>query len=138
MSVLTLDARAHAEVVKAAVSTALGQWDAYDFDEAPGSNGNTGKLPNLFALVSVDMVPSVAPRMSARSGTTQWIISVRGVGRTIDEARWVLWKAATALQEKALTVSGRATTPLQLQPGQAPEKDDDGRYSGLSVYSYAH
>lgn len=137
MSTLLLDARAHATALKAAVTAELDEWQAYDYGKVPGSDGNTGVLPNLFALITVDQVPSGSPRMSGQTGTTRWIVSVRGVGRTVDEARWVLFKAAAALHEQVLTVDGRTTEPLQARPGQSPRKDGT-RYSGLSVYVYSH
>lgn len=133
----TLDARPHAEAIKAALKTALNSEHAYDYDEAPGSNDNPGTLPNIFVLVSVELLPSSSPRMAGRTTVRRWIATVRGVGRTVDEARWAMWRASVALHEQSLTVEDRTTTPLQFEPGDAP-KPDDGRYSGLHTFTYAH
>jgi hypothetical protein len=139
VSALLLDARPHADAVKAAVTAAMAPlWSAYDYGDVPGFDGNRGDQPNLFALVSVTLIPSSGQRMSAQTGVTRWRVSVRGAGRTVDEARWVLFHAVEALHERALTVDGRLTTPLQAEPGQMPSKDAEGRYSGLSVWTYSH
>jgi hypothetical protein len=139
VSVLLLDQRAHADAIKAAVTAAMApKWSAYDFGGVPGFDDNTGDQPNLFALISVDLIPGSNQRMSAQTGVTRWRVGIRGVGRTVDEVRWVLFKAAGVLHEKSLTVDERLTTPLQSEPGQAPSKDAEGRYSGLSTYTYTH
>jgi hypothetical protein len=138
VSALLLDQRAHLDAVKAAVSAALApKWSAYSYGEVPGADGNTGSLPNLFAIVTVDLIPAAGQRMSAQTGVTRWRVSVRGAGRTVDEALWVLFEAARVLHEKTLTIDSRATTPLQAEPGQSPKKDGT-RYSGLDAYSYSH
>jgi hypothetical protein len=144
MSAPVLDARAHAEAVKAAITAALApKWSAYDFDEVPGDKNNLDDderakpLPNLYAVVSVEQVSAANQRMSGQTGTTLWIASIRGVGRTVAEAQWVRWRIAVALHEKRLVIESRDTEPLQLQPGQAPELDE-GRYSGLAIYTYSH
>lgn len=138
MSALTLDARKHAAAIKTVVSAALGtKWNAFDYGEVPGYDGNPGPKPDLFALVSVDMVPATGQRMSAQTGMTRWIASVRGVGPTVQEAQWVLFKAMGVLHEARLTIDGRDTTPLQASNGQAPRKDGPA-YSGLAVYTYSH
>lgn len=137
MSALVLDPRAHSAAVKSAVSSALGsKWDAYYYDEVPGLVGE-GEPPGMFAVVSVDPIPAYGRRMGGTTGVTRAIVSVRCAGRTVDEAQWVMWKAATALHEKRLTVDDRTTEPLVQQPGQSPRRDDKGRYSGLLVYTYS-
>ena len=138
MTLPTLDARPHARAIKEAVEASFGAAaDLYDYDDVPGTNGNEGVLPDLYAEMTVEPVTSGNPRMTGQTGTRHWIATVRGVGRTVDEARWVLFKAATALHEQALVVDGRPTTPLQGGDGGPPELDG-GRYSGLLVFTYTH
>jgi hypothetical protein len=48
-----------------------------------------------------------------------------------------MFKVAVALNEKALTIGGDVTTPVQFESDQAPEWDD-GRYSALALYTYVH
>lgn len=136
MSVV-LDSRLHANAVKAAVTDELGPWDAYDYDEVPGTNGNAGTVPAIFVLVSVERRYNPNLRSTAKAGMTGWRIAVRAVGPTVDEVRWALLKVATALNEERLTVDGSPTTPIQFESDQAPEFDD-GRYSGIALYTYAH
>lgn len=131
MSTLTeLDERQHATAIKAAVSTALGQWDAFDYDEVPKS------LPRIYALVSVERRFNPNRRASGHASTSGWRVTVRAVGSTVDEARWALGKATAALDEQTLTVAGRPTTLLQFESGTSPELDD-GLYSAAHVWTYA-
>lgn len=131
-----VDPREHAGAVKAALNATLND-KAFDYDEAPGLNGKSGTIPNVFALVSVERRGGVSPRAIGGTGRTGWRIAVRCVGRTVDECRWALWKTAVALDEVRLTVDGTETTPIQLEADQAPEFDD-GRYSAAVLYTYAH
>lgn len=135
MSVV-IDSREHASAVKAALTAELDEWDAYDYDELPGSNGNAGTLPAIFVLVAVERRYNPLLR-SARAGATGWRVSVRCVGRTIDEARWAMYHAGLALNEQVLTVDGSPTTRLQFESDEAPAPDD-GRYSGRAFYTYTH
>lgn len=143
MSAPVLDPRPHSDAVKAAVDEQLDVWKAYDYGEVPGDEGNPDEsernkpLPNLYAIVSIEQVPSAGQRMSGQTGTTQWIADIRGVGRTVREAEFVLWKACEALHEQILMINDRATEPLQRQIGQAPEPDG-GRFSGRVVFTYSH
>lgn len=140
MAVL-LDSRAHASAVRTLVSDALGPWDAYYYGKVPGSDGNPGTLPHIFALVSVERRFNPNLRLSANATGVGWRISVRVVGRTVDEARWALMFVTAALNEarlSLLTDSGpRSTTPIQFESEQPPALDD-GRYSATSTWTYAH
>lgn len=139
----TLDARPHAAAIKVALKAALNSVHAYDYDEVPGSAQNANAeerrkpLPNIFAVISVELIPSSNQRLTGQSAVRRWIVSVRSLGRTIDEARWAMAKTTSALYEKRLTVEGVTTSPIQSQPGQAPEWDD-GRFVGLMVFTYSH
>lgn len=136
-----LDSRLHADAIKDAVSDALGQWVAYDYGEVPGSDGNEGTLPSIFALVTVERRFGGNLRSTARAGNIGWRTTVRVTGRTPDEARWALLRVAEALNEKRLVVltetGPKPTTPIQFESEQTSEKDD-GRYSALVSYTYVH
>lgn len=134
---IVLDSRAHATAVKAAIKAQLGPNNAYDYGTVPGADGNTGTLPNIFVLVSVERRYNPNLRLSAQAGTTGWRIGVRALGRTVDESRWALLKVATALNEARLTIDGTTTTPIQFESDQAPVLDE-GRYSALSLWTYSH
>lgn len=137
------DSRVHATAVKAALDTAVGpdpvtsKTRVFDYDDVPGWKGNAGTPPTIFALVSLERRYNPPERISARAGTTSWRVAVRGIGTTIDEARWAMFHIAQALNEKRLTIAGTTTTSIQLESEQAPEEDDD-RYSGTSVWTFVH
>jgi hypothetical protein len=133
-----VDQRVHAVAVKAALNTALtGDAAAYDYDEVPGSNGNAGTLPNIYVALSVERRAGAPLRSTASTGRTGWRVAARCVGRSVNECRWAVNKVAVALNEKALTIGGDVTTPVQFESDQAPELDD-GRYSALALYTYVH
>ncbi len=134
---VTIDAREHATALKAAISAQLGPHDVYDYDDVPGSNGNAGQLPPIYVVLSVERRYNPRLRVTARASTSGWRVSARGVGRTVDEARWALFQVATALNEVSLTVDGKPTSPIQFEADQAPALDDK-RYSGLSLWTYSH
>lgn len=136
-----VDSRLHAAAVRDAVTDAFGEWTAYDYGKVPGADGNTGRLPSIYALVTVERRFGGNLRSTARAGNVGWRATVRVVGRTPDEARWALLRVAEALNEKrlhVLTETGpKSTTPIQFESEQSPEKDD-GRYSALVSYTYVH
>lgn len=139
MSVL-LDSRPHAKAIREAVSEALGPSDAYDYGKVPGADGNDGRLPDIYALVSVERRFNPTLRLSGQSGVIGWRAAVRVVGRTPDETRWALMFVASALNEARLAIltedGPKSTTPIQFESEQAPEKDDS-RYSALSLWTYS-
>lgn len=134
-----VDARVHAEAIKAALNIALApKVAALDYDEVPGMNGNGGKLPNIYVAVSVERRAGAPLRKAtATTGRTGWRIAARGVGRTVDECRWAMFHIAQALNETRLTIGGTVTTPIQFETDQAPERDDS-RYAALALYTYVH
>lgn len=136
MTVL-LDSRPHADAAKAAITAALGSWQAYDYGEVPGADGNAGALPNIYALVTVERMSGMPLRMSAQASRAGWRITARCVGRTPDECRWALAKVAAALNEVSLTVSGAVTSPIQFESDHAPAPDA-GLISGMSLWTYTH
>lgn len=131
-----VDSRSHAEAVKAALVATVGA-KVYDYDEVPSMNGNPGVLPNIYVVVSVERRAGAPRRASASTGRTGWRVAARAVGRTVDETRWAMAKVAAALNEARLTIDGTETTPAQFEADQAPELDN-GRYSGLALYTYVH
>lgn len=136
MSVL-VDARPHATAVKSALDAALGPWDAYDYDDLPGANGNAGTLPGIFVTISLERRYNPLIRPPGRADSVGWRLALRSVGRTVDEARWAQLRTADALNEKRLLVAGEYTTRLQFETGDAAAFDD-GRYSATDFYTYVH
>lgn len=136
MTTVLIDARPHVVAVKAAIETQLGAAaDVYDYGKVPGADGNAGTLPNIYVLLTVERRFNPLQRSTAQAGAAGWRITARGVGRTADEARWAMFKVATALTEVRLTVAGAPTSPIRFESEQNPELDN-GRHSGLSLYTY--
>jgi hypothetical protein len=137
-----IDARKHVAAARAAVTAQLDEWEAYEYDDVPGGEHTADEtlraepLPAIYALVSVERryVPPI--RAGARSGRSGWRLSVRAVGTTADECRWALWQATTALDEAVLTIDGHQSSRLQHE-SSTDALPDEGRYSALSMFTYA-
>lgn len=136
-----VDERVHRDVIVPLLATAVGRLDAdgkpviYDYGKVPGADGNAGTLPPIYLLLTVERRATGVYR-AARAGVSGWRISIRGVGRTVDEARWALHKATVALDEQNLLIGGKTSTPVTFNTSQAVGKDD-GRFSGLIAWTYA-
>ena len=131
-----VDARPVVEAIRTAIEAQLGGWQVYDYGQVPGADGNTGTLPNIYALLAVERRGNPQVRASARTTRTGWRFTVRVVGRTVNEARWALAKVAGAVNEAILVVGDEQTTPIQFERDQAPELDE-GRYTALSSWTLA-
>lgn len=135
------DERTHRDVIEPLLRAALGvepvtgSQRVYDYGKVPGADGNTGTLPSIYVLLTVDR-RFVGPRRAGRAGRSGWRITARCVGRTVDEARWALDKVTDAIDETRLTIGGYVSTPVTHESSTeiAP---DDGRHSGLTVWTYA-
>jgi hypothetical protein len=129
------DERPHATAILAALNAELSPRVAYTRGKVPGLDNNPGTEPDIYAVL--DLVRrDGSPRMRAgRTSRRSWRATVRGVGSTVDEARWALSRASTALEGVQLSVAGSFTTPLDFEGGQvvAPDK---GRYSGALTWTY--
>lgn len=124
-----IDERLHRDALEALVAGPL-NGKAYDYDGTPTT------LPNIFTLLSIErryVPPRTGSGLSGRSG---WRVAFRYVGRTVDEARWAGLKIAQALDQQRLSVGGFTSTPITHESTAAIESDD-GRFSGLAVYTYA-
>lgn len=140
-----LDERLHVEAFKAAVSAAMiaegSPARCYGYDEVPGSTQSAGpdkvpgKLPNVFALVSVERRFFEPGRMVGRAGRSSWRLSFRGMGRTEWECRWALLRIAEAVDEVRFTIDGFRTGPVTHESSTAPAWDD-GRFSATKTYTY--
>lgn len=114
--------------------------DVYDYGKVSGEPGNGSKLPNAFALLSVER-RYVLPNRQGGTAVTGWRVSVRFVGTTAANARriggWVRDAfESTPGRGKRLTVLGVESTPVTHESTTAVEPDD-GRYSGLSQWTFA-
>lgn len=130
-----LDERQHIAALSTLMTATLGPDRVYDFGMVPGADGNPGDLPPIFALLALER-RYVQPNRAGRSGVTGWRLSVRYVGRSVAEARWAQMQVAAALNEVTLTIAGVTSTPVTHESTTAIALDD-GRFSGLSSWTYA-
>lgn len=136
-----LDERPHFAAAKARLTVVHAQLgaDTFNFGEVPGLQGPSGKLnegttPAEYALLQVERTfyPSAKQTHSTRSA---WRLSVRGVGTTSNEAKWVMAQIATAFESATLTVGGFISTPLQHDVSD-PVAEDGPVFSGFTAYTY--
>lgn len=120
----------HAAAVRGALEDALGKWSAYDYDDVPDD------LPNMYALVSLSKRFGAPVYMCGGKAMTGYRLTTLAVGRTVDEARWVRDRVAGAVEDRTLDLAGRTSTAVRLESEQ-PIEPDDGRYSGLTSWTYA-
>jgi hypothetical protein len=114
--------------------------DVYDYGKVPGADGNDGVLPDAFALLYIER-RYVPPTRAGGTDRTGYRASVRFVGTTTPNARVIGGWVSSAFEispgrGKRITVGGVDSTPLTHESTTAVEKDD-GRFSGLVVYTYA-
>lgn len=113
----------------------------YDYGGVPGDQNNpdeaqrTATPPAIYVLLSIER-RYVGPRRAGRAGRSGWRITVRYVGRTVDEARWALNQVTAAIDEVRLDIAGRRSTPVTHEDSRAIEVDD-GRFSGITSWVYA-
>lgn len=120
----------HAAAWRAALETPLGKWSAYDYDDVPAA------LPNLYALVTVSRRFGDDLRLSGGRRLVGYRATTLAVGRTVDEARWVRDRIEEAVADQRITVDGVETTLIRFESENPPEPDD-GRYSGVTTWTYA-
>ena len=138
---LGTDERLH----RAALGTLLGpvvNGQLYDYGEAPGDPNNPDKdaralpLPEIFVLLGIERRGGIEAKNACRTARSGWRISLRYVGRTVDDARWAASKCAAALDGTRLVIDGVTSTPVTHESTQAIAPDD-GRFSGVEFYTYA-
>lgn len=123
-----VDERLHRDALETALTATLGANRVYDY-------GEVGQpLPSIFVVLGIER-RFVEPRRAGRAGRSGWRVTFRYVGRSVDEARWAGLKVAAAIDEQVLTIGGVKSTPVTHESTTAIAPDD-GRYSGLVVYTY--
>lgn len=131
-----MTAQAQYAAVLTALDTACTK-PVYGYDNVPGTNNNPGTRPTDYLLLTVERMFIPASRMSAQSKVAGYRVTVRGVGANANNVRVSLAQAATALNEVRLTVSSKATSPIQHESSQ-PAEWDDPLYSALDTYTYTY
>lgn len=124
-----MNEREHAKAWRTLIGGNLGSGGAYDYDDAPAA------LPGVYVLVTVSRRYAEPAYASGLRGTTPVRLTTLAVGRTVDEARWARQRVAAVVDESQTTVDGLVTTPVQFET-ETPIEPDDGRYSGLTAWTY--
>ena len=119
----------HAAAVIAALAAAGAH--PYDIDDLPAT------LPSHYTEVYVARRYGGTSRNAGGSGATGWRIATRFVANSVTNARVLRTNATTALEGVRLTVAGTQTTPIQFE-GAEDIGPDDGWFSGITTWTYAH
>lgn len=120
----------HVAAIRDALEDALGKWSAYDYDDVPE------KLPAMYALVTVSKRVGAPVYMCGGKATSGYRLTTLAVGRSVDEARWVRDIIAATFEDRIVNLAGYSSTRVRLESEQ-PIEPDDGRYSGLTSWTYA-
>lgn len=129
------DLRLHYALFLDLLNAALAPRMAYRFGEVPGLDSNAGTPPTLYALLDVQRRYYLPQSLSAQPDVTGWVVSVRGVGRTVSEAAWVLDRTVDTLESTQVVLDGQTTTPLTFDTSD-PIASDGDVFSGLASYTY--
>lgn len=130
------DLRLHYAALLAILTPALAPAvKPYRFGEVPGAGSDDDDLPDRYALVDVQRRPYVPQSLAAHPDVTGWAASVVGVGRSVDEAAWVLSRATNALEERVIALGGQTSTPLTFDT-LGPIARDGRVFEGLITYTY--
>jgi hypothetical protein len=128
------DERPHADALLAALDTELDPRAAYSRGKVPGLDGNAGPEPAIYVILDLERRDGGPTMRAGRTLRRSWRATIRGVGRTVDEARWALSRASE-IEGVQFVIDDLTTTPLAFESaeGVAP---DDKRYSGSITYTY--
>lgn len=124
------DTQAHAEAWLPRLEERL-NGHAYEYDDDLPE-----PLPNRFALISIERRPVAGGRATGQAGRSSWRLSVRGVGRNVDECRWVDHRVTEAVEEARVLIGAHHSTPVRFETSSAPAPDD-GRHSSLTTWTYS-
>jgi hypothetical protein len=120
--------RAHSTAIRALLEAPLGNWSAFDYDDVPSD------LPDIYVEITVTRRYGGDPRACGKRPLLGWRLTTRAVGGSVDEARWAREKVDGVLREKR--IPALASTLVEFET-ENPIEPDDGRYSGLTTWTYA-
>lgn len=131
-----LDEQAHVDALTDLLTGPL-NGHVYSHGKVPGADGNDGDLPDIYVVLTLERrYAGDAPRKAGYVSRSGWRVLVRGVGRTVKEARWALVQATSALEDVHLVIDETRSTPITHE-SSTPIAPDDGRQSGLVEWTYA-
>lgn len=94
-------------------------------------------LPSYYTEVHVSKITTERTRGDTPD-VRLWRVTTRAVALNYVNAQREREKAASALEGQFLTVDGSTTTRIQYDQSDDPIGPDEDRYSGISMYRYAH
>lgn len=94
-----------------------------------------GTLPPRYTEVYVSEIVLSPVLVGGWSSRSSWRVQTRAVGDTEANARNIRAKAADALHQQRITVDG-ASAVIGRAVSDDPIGEDNGRYTGLSEYTY--
>ena len=98
--------------------------------------GLTAKPTSYNEVMVAQKYPDAPRRTGGASGTTQWRILTRAVADKYTNAQEMRRRAALALEDQKLTVSGQVVF-VERALSDDPISADDGWWSGMSEFSTA-
>lgn len=127
-----MTAQDQAVAVVAAFNGALPtQTRAFDLDEVPTVR------PKEYVEVTVSRIFGGVSRVSSNQYLKGYRVTARGVSQiSVSNVRSSLEKCRSAVEFKRLTVGSQQSTPVQFET-EDPAAADEGRFSGLLVFTYA-
>lgn len=140
------DLREHVTAVRAVLDARFAfdpafQAKAYTYSDVPGSaadsgdDAQAGDLPPIYCIVHIERSNNPGQRLSEEAGAGLWRLTVTHLGTTTGEALGLYALVTDALEDVALTIGGRETTPLEFDLDRPP-RPDDGHYVGSSEWTY--
>lgn len=97
------------------------------------------QLPALYTEVVVTQRFVEGGRFGGRSSSTRgWRVQTRVVAQSEVNAQRLRAKGEAALLDRRVTVDGLVSTQIKRAISDDPIAPDDGWYSGLSEWHYAH
>lgn len=97
--------------------------------------GKAGTLPPRYTELYVSEIVLAPVLVGGWSVRSSWRVQTRAIGDTEANARNIRAKAAAALHGQRITVGG-VTAVIGRAVSDDPIGEDNGRYSGLSEYTY--
>lgn len=105
-------------------------WHAFDYDDVPDP------LPANYVLVTLTRRFGDDFRFSFGRQLVGYRLTTLAVGQTVDQARWVRQRVSATLADTSFTLAGQATTYFRFEV-EDPIVYDDGRYSGMTTWTFA-
>jgi hypothetical protein len=127
--------RAHAEAWKTAITVEVDPWAAYDFGDVPAPlMDGVATPPPQYVAITVTQRFGSPLRMCGARPLYGWRLTTTYAGRTKNEARWMRERINRLADQRLDAISAE---PLRFESESEPEKDVDGVWTGVTLWTYA-